>query len=52
MDAADLEFIQVCLNSSGQLVAKSDKNLYSGNVILQIGTQGWVDVPGYLTLLK
>jgi len=38
MVAADLEFIY--LNSSGQLVAKSDKNLYSGKVLLHIGTQG------------
>jgi hypothetical protein len=50
MVAADMEFM--CLNSSGQLLAKSDKNLYSGKVVLHIGTQGWVDVPGHLTLLK
>jgi hypothetical protein len=50
MVADDLEFI--CLNSPGQLVAKSDKNFYSGKVLLKIGTQGWVDVSGHLALLK
>ena len=50
MVAADLEFI--CLNSSLNLWQESDKNVYSGKVLLQRGTEGWVDIPGHLALLK